>query len=241
MRKAQVFYNYLTVYDDKVFTRKKGAEWELCLLNAYKDVFHNLWEQMDSAAPITFQISYSMLDEVVTDAIIGMRKIVDSEHNEVKEPNAFKVAAYLAYWWLRHKPVYLHTSNTFRLDDALISPDIYGALNEEERVRATEILRWKLKHINELVAVQFVCTFIFDFENVVCGCLSERHVKSKEKERFAFESFDEMRHELINKLTYYFAYRALAPKVIEHILEAYTFHPAWGLTGNLWSGDVHDE
>ena len=42
------------------------------------------------------------------------------------------------------------------------------------------------------------------------------------------------------KLTYYFAYRALAPKMIEHILEAYTFHPAWGLTGPHWSGDLQE-
>lgn len=241
MREKQVFYNYLTVYDDKVFTKQKGAKWATCLLNAYEDVFHGLRAQMNKECPISFQISYSLLEEVVTDAVIGMRKITESENNKVKEPNAFKVAAYLAYWWLRHKPVYLHHPGNFHLDAATASPAALEGKDENEQKRATEILRWKLKHINELVAVQFVYTYIFDFSKIVCDRKEEKTVKRAEQERFPFEGFEDMRQELIDKLTYYFSYRAIAPKVIEHILEAYTFHPAWSLTGNLWSGDGHDE
>lgn len=241
MRDKQVFYNYLTVYDDKVFTKEKGVEWANCLLDAYEDIFHKFQDKIGKESPISFHISLSLLEEVVTDAIIGMRKITDSENNEVKEPNAFKVAAYLAYWWLRHKPVYLHYPEKYRLDD--VEPTIreLEGLNNESRVQATEILRWKLKHINEIVAVQFVDTYIFDFEKVVCGRIVEKKVKIAVQERFPFDSFEDMRSELTDKLTYYFSYRALAPKVIEHILEAYTFHPAWDLTGNLWNGDIHDE
>ena len=60
-------------------------------------------------------------------------------------------------------------------------------------------------------------------------------VKAKEKENFSFTDFEEMRETILKKLTYYFSYRAITPKVIEHILEAYTFHPAWGLTGAHWN------
>lgn len=241
MREKQVFYNYLTVYDDKVFTKQKGADWARCLLDAYEDVFHGLRNQMNKECPISFQISYSLLEETVADAVIGMRKITESENNKVKEPNAFKVAAYLAYWWLRHKPVYLHYPGDFSLDDAIPSSTALEGKDEKEQKYVTQILRWKLKHINELVAVQFVYTYIFDFSKIVCGRREEKNVKKVEQECFPFEGFVDMRQEMMDKLLYYFSYRAIAPKVIEHILEAYTFHPAWGLTGNLWSGDEHDE
>lgn len=242
MREKQVFYDYVTVFDSEVFTKKRGAAWAMSLFNAYTDVYNGMRAQLNEESPVSFQISRSLLKEVVVDAVIGMRKITESGNNGVKEPNAFKIAAYLSYWWLRHKPVYLHHPTGYRLEDAKLSPAALNELDsEDDRKKAEDIFHWKLKHINELVAVQFVSTYIFQFDHVVCGKLIEITVKKTEGDRFSFESFDDMRQELLDKLTYYFAYRALAPKVIEHILEAYTFHPAWSLTGNLWGGDEHDE
>ena len=241
MKDRQVFYNYITVYDDNVFTRKKGTEWGQQLVNAYEKVFHALNEQMDKSSPVTFHISLSLVEEVIVDAIIGMRKITDSTNNDVKTPNAFKIAAYLSYWWLRHKPAYLHYPSGYRLDDVNLSEKQIKTLSIQDQEHMSMVFRWKLKHVNELVAVQFVSTYIFNFDKTVCGCFQNRWVKLLEGERFPFDDFDDMRREIISKLTYYFSYRALAPKVIEHILEAYTFHPAWDLTGNLWSGDEADE
>ena len=40
-------------------------------------------------------MNFSLLEETVVDAVIGMRKIVNSDNNFVEEPNAFKIAAYL--------------------------------------------------------------------------------------------------------------------------------------------------
>lgn len=78
-------------------------------------------------------------------------------------------------------------------------------------------------------------TYIFDFSNVLCNNGHCELIKQKESNNFCFANFDEMRDIILSKLTYYFSYRALAPKTIEHFLEGYTFHPAWGLTGAQWA------
>lgn len=46
-----------------------------------------------------------MINEVVGDAVIGMSKIIDKTPHPVEHPNAFKISAYLGYWFLRHKPI----------------------------------------------------------------------------------------------------------------------------------------
>ncbi len=230
-----IYYGYVDVYDDEIFTEKRLLEWKKHLLDSYEDIFDLLREKIDYVSPVQFCISESLLEEVITDAVIGMRKIVDSKNNSVENPNTFKIASYLAYWWLRHKPVSLHYPTDFRLQDVqtVVDREKSAEQNEEERQK----LIWQLKHINELTAVQIVATYIFDFDKEVCSQQICNHVKDVEGDNFNFESFGEMRDILLEKLTYYFAYRAIAPKVIEHLLEAYTFHPAWGLTGKQWALD----
>lgn len=97
-----------------------------------------------------------------------MKKITDSSFNSVENPNAFKVAAYLSYWWLRHKPVCVYYPAGFELDDV----NVYtrDKMNEEKLDEEQKKLAWQLKHINELVAVQLVSTYIFDFDNQVLLC-----------------------------------------------------------------------
>ena len=111
-----------------------------------------------------------------------------------------------------------------------------GETSEQYDERCRNIV-WQLKHMNELVAVQMVMHYIFDTNRVVCNKNSCNRVKRKNGDKFCFDTFDDMYAAILKKLTYYFAYRALAPKMIEHVLEAYTFHPAWELTGSHWSGD----
>lgn len=203
------------------------------ILECYVDIFEGLKSKLDYDSPVCFNLSLSLLDEVIVDAIIGMRKIVHSENNSVDDPNTFKIAAYIAYWWLRHKPVYLHYPVGYRLEDVNVAGG--EQMSEDEQQKSKRELCWKLKHINELVAVHIVMTMIFDFEKVVCDGIMCGVVKAKEKDKFCFSSFEDMRKEIFKKLTYYFSYRAITPKVIEHTLEAYTFHPAWGLTGTHWN------
>lgn len=226
-------YGYIDIYDDKVFTKKRVLNWENYLLNCYEDIYDVLKEKIDYESPIQFNISISLLKEVVVDAVIGMKKIVDSKNNLVENPNSFKIAAYLAYWWLRHKPVSLHYPPNYKLSNVKLY--LQSEDNEEQKETARQKLIWQLKHINELVAVQIVSAYIFDFDKEVCNNKICKYVKKKEGANFHFDSFDDMKCAMIEKLTYYFSYRAITPKMIEHFLEAYTFHPAWGLTGAHWS------
>ena len=95
-------------------------------------------------------------------------------------------------------------------------------------------LAWRIKHINEIVAVDFVLSFIFDFNKTLCDNRICNKIREHDDKSFNFNDFEQMRIIMIEKLIYYFCYRAIAPKVIEHILEAYTFHPAWELTAPHW-------
>ena len=239
MENDHVYYGYLDIYDDHIFTQNRINEWKQHLLNCYEDIYNGLTNKLDHECPVCFNLSLSLFDEVIVDAVIGMRKIVNSLNNTVEDPNAFKIAAYLSYWWLRHKPVSVHYPADYRLEYVHVANT--EELNGEAIQKEDQKLCWQLKHINELVAVQIVSTYIFDFDNVICGNGICKQVKHKEKEKFEFASFEEMRDELLKKLTYYFSYRAIAPKIIEHILEAYTLHPAWGLTGRLWAKKENKE
>jgi hypothetical protein len=225
-----VFYSFVDVIDDDdgVFTKSKAYEWKLHLLDSYEEVFKIMKAKIDSSFPISFFFSRALAEEVIIDAIIGMKKIVNSRSNDIESPNAFKIAAYLAYWWLRHKPVSVHYPSGYDLENLQIIDNGYEDPKDEQR----KIL-WQLNHINELVAVQIVVSYIFRFDKVLCGKKECNKIK-KSDENFCFSNFDEMKSEILRKLTYYFSYRAIAPKIIEHILEGYTFHPAWGLSGNLW-------
>lgn len=228
---SAVYYGRMEIADDKVFTKQRMREWRNHLLDSYEVVFEQLKSKIDHVSPIQFCLSRSLLDEVIVDAVIGMRKIVDSSNNSVNDPNPFKIAAYLGYWWLRHKPVSLHYPGNYRLEDVQIVSD--GTLTAEENEDNRQRLAWQLKHINEIVAVVAVTTYIFDFDKEICDESLCEHIK-RQDECFTFSNFSEMKDTILDKLLYYFSYRTIAPKVIEHLLEGYTFHPAWALTGALW-------
>lgn len=239
MKDKFVYYGYVDIYDDKVFTEERLYEWKEHIVTSYKKVYERLKKKIDNASSIQFFLSPSLLDEVIIDAVIGMRKIIDSSFNSVENPNAFKIAAYLSYWWLRHKPISVHYPPDITLNDVVIKTDSNLSCEENEDER--QKLIWQLKHINELVAVQFVVTYIFNLDKQLCGCLECAKVKFIEGKNFTFENYDEMLKVFVMKLTYYFSYRAIAPKIIEHLLEAYTFHPAWCLTGAQWDFGEEEE
>lgn len=222
-----VYYGYVNIYD-KVFTKERLNKWKNHIISSYEIVYNVLQEKIDNSFKIKFHMNPSLLKEVIWDGVIGMKKITDSEYNSVEDPNTFKIAAYLSYWFLRHKPISFYCSKNQRLEDLELftTKNLEAKQLEDERQK----LIWQVKHINELVAVQMVSTFIFDFEKQIC---SSKRCKNKTN-NFSFEDFDDMLDVFLRKLTYYFSYRAIAPKVIEHLLEAYTFHPAWDLTGVQW-------
>ena len=228
-----MFLSPITVYDGTIFTEERAREWKQHIRESYSYIYNDLKNRIDNSSMIDFFICKSLVDEVIVDAIIGMRKITDSQYNSIEAPNSFKIIAYLTYWWLRHKPVSLHYPSDRSIEDIVLKEN--SALSHEENELERQKVIWQLKHINELVAVQMSLSYIFDFSKSLCGKQSCKRIQNKEAANFCFESFDDMREAIVKKLTYYYCYRAIAPKVIEHMLEGYTFHPAWGLTGPQWA------
>ena len=232
MADSYIFLKRVDVLDEKLFTDKVAEMWKNHMIDAYEDVFHGIKAKIDSSSPIKFFISKSLIEEVIVDAIIGLQKVTSSAIHSVHFPNTFKIAAYLAYWWVRHKPISIHYPSGYYLENIRIHVDTN--MDDETAEKERQTLIWRLKHINELVAVQMTMSFIFRFDHTVCGHKECKKI-TKLNDNFGFENFEAMKTVVLQKLTYYFSYRPITPKVIEHILESYTFHPAWGLTGNLWA------
>lgn len=229
-----VHIGLVDVYDNKVFTHEVADEWFSYILSCCNDIEKRFLNELPKDTFINFFISDSLIDEAIVDAIIGMRKITDSEFNKIESPNAFKIISYLAYWFMRYKPVaVLYSGEKNDLNNVEIKHN--DKISEEEYEEKRQTLIWRLKHINEIIAVQMVANYIFNFENVLCDNERCEVIKQKDTNNFCFSNFIEMRDVLLKKLTYYFSYRTIAPKIIEHILEAYTLHPAWGLTGQQWN------
>lgn len=239
MKKKYVYYDFVDVYDDDVFTRDKANEWRDYIVKAYESVYTEMKSKLDLSVPVQFSVNKSLLEESIIDAIIGMRKIVDSKNNSVEDPNSFKVISYLTYWWLRHMPISVHYPSYYDIRNIVLNrnPNEDEALYEKRRLNTI----WQLKHMNELVAVHMVLHYIFDFDTVVCDDKCCKRVNKANNGDLCFTSFYDMYEVIQKKLTYYFSYRALAPKVIEHFLEAYTFHPAWRLTGKHWNLESDEE
>lgn len=222
--------DYVQITNNDFFTTKRLSDWRIFIAKCCHDVCEGLMAKVDPECHVTYFLSSSLLKEVVGDAVIGMGKIIDKTPHPIEKPNAFKIAAYLGYWFLRHKPISVLYPTDTELDLIKIASDCKTD---------AKYLSWQLKHINEVVAVNMVTTFIFDFDRKLCSKKQCEMIKKNDvvdgQICFVFDSFDDQRKLLMRKLTYYFAYRAIAPKVIEHVLEGYAFHPAWGLTGAHWN------
>lgn len=228
--------DYVKITNDDFFTEERLSKWRLFIAKCCRDICEGLIGKVNPKYYVSYFVSEALLYEVVGDAVIGMAKIIDKTPHPIERPNAFKIAAYLGYWFLRHKPI------------SVLYPS-YVDLNEIDVVENINVdakyLSWQLKHINELVAVNIVTTFIFDFDKEICTKKQCKMIKEKnvynEEAAFEFDDFSHQRKIILQKLTYYFAYRAIAPKVIEHILEGYAFHPAWALTGLHWNTSILDD
>ena len=226
---------YIKLTNDDFFTQKRLAEWRLFISKCCLDICEGLIAKVNPKKHVSYFISEALLYEVIGDAVIGMSKIINNTPHPIEHPNAFKIASYLGYWFLRHKPISVLYPSDTNLNDLELAPDVKTD---------ARYLSWQLKHINEAVAVNIVTTFIFDFDKELCTKKQCKTIKKSNicegKSAFVFDSFDQQRKVLLQKLAYYFTYRAIAPKVIEHMLEGYAFHPAWALTGAHWDTNMSD-
>ena len=228
--------DYVNITNGDFFTKERLSEWRVYIAKCCLDVCEGWISKVDPKHHVQYFLSKTLLNEVVGDAVIGMSKIIDKTPHPIEHPNAFKIAAYLSYWFLRHKPISILYPQSVDLDKIEVAAGC--------QIDA-KYLSWQLKHINEAVAVNMATTYIFDFDKELC---SISHCDRIKKENiydgypaFGFDDFTQQRRIMTQKLTYYFAYRAIAPKVIEHMLEGYAFHPAWHLTGAHWNTSILED
>jgi len=221
---------YVKITNDNFFTKKQLSTWRIFIANCCCDICEKTIEKVDPSCEITYFLSASLVNEVIGDAVIGMGKIIDKTPHPIEQPNAFKIASYLSYWFLRHKPISVIYPKTTDLDKIQVASGVKTD---------AKYLSWQLKHMNESVAVNIATSYIFDFEKELCDITQCCNIKKKnicnDIPAFNFDNYNQQRQIMLQKLTYYFAYRAIAPKIIEHILEGYAFHPAWYLTGPHWN------
>lgn len=230
MRAKSVTVTKLSVLDDVFFTEERFREWYNILLNFASDAINILYDEIGNIDGVTFEINQVLLKEVIYDAIIGLKTIVVSDNNTIKEPNPFKIAAYLGYWFLRHKPIIFRASKDLDIDNIVLHTNI------DTNQKYCIIL--DIKHINEIAVSRFLLRYIFDIDShPVCGKLCFKNVKKNGN--FYFDNFNDMMETIYEKLKYYLTYREISPKIIEHFLEAYTLHPYFPYTCNLW--DVENE
>lgn len=229
---GRVYFDILTVADD-IFTLEKMQAWENALMVAYKEILNQILDEMDPSCRLSLAMNASLLDDTIVDAVLGLKKITQSTNNTVGEPNTFKIVAYVMYWFLRHKPIQIYCESGVWIEDVIVKNS--RDYSEEERIRANNKLAWKIKHVNEYVSVAFALSHIFNYRITVFSESDFYKLKRIQKERITFSSFEEMTDALVNKLIYYVSYRAIAPKILEHFLEGYTYYPNYGLTDEHWA------
>lgn len=218
----------LTVLEGSFFTEERFRQWYNMLLNFAAETINVLCDEIGNIEGISFEINQILLKEVVYDAMIGLKTIVASKNNTIEAPNPFKVAAYLGYWFLRHKPIIFRATDSIDLENIVFPPEI----DEDRRKHIIS----DIKHLNEVAVTHFLLRYIFKTEcknKPVCGKLC--FLKVKNTANFYFDSFEDMFKTIYDKLKYHLTYRAISPKTIEHFLEAYTLHPYLPYTCDLWN------
>ncbi len=227
-----VFADSLPVLDDEFFTEERFQEWYNTLLEFAGETINILREETGNISGISFEINTVLLQEVVYDAMIGLKTIVISDNNTVKAPNPFKVASYLGYWFLRHKPIIFRVEKNLNINEVIFPSDV------DENSKKDIIV--EIKHLNEVAVARFLLRYIFKLESPKPICDNRRFNKIKSTGCVYFNSFPEMLNTIYEKLKYHLTYRDISPKTIEHFLEAYTLHPYMPYTCDLWNTQETD-
>ena len=232
MNEGRIYFDKLAVADD-IFTKEKMLSWEQDLMESYESILKMFLSEMDPESPVAFAMNPSLLDDAIVDAVLGLKKITQSTNNTVDEPNTFKIVAYVTYWFLRHKPIQIFLTSGAWVEDVTVANS--KDYNEIELQEANNVLAWKIKHINEYVAVTFALSNVFNYDIKIFNDKDFNRIKTVQADRIPFDSFEEMTDALVDKLIYYLSYRAIAPKIIEHFLEGYTYYANYGLTDEHWA------
>ena len=181
MNEGRIYFDKLAVADD-IFTKEKMLSWEQDLMESYESILKMFLSEMDPESPVAFAMNPSLLDDAIVDAVLGLKKITQSTNNTVDEPNTFKIVAYVTYWFLRHKPIQIFLTSGAWVEDVTVANS--KDYNEIELQEANNVLAWKIKHINEYVAVTFALSNVFNYDIKIFNDKDFNRIKTVQADRF---------------------------------------------------------
>lgn len=152
---------------------------------------------------IDLQISGQLLEQALIDAFDDLLRLTN--YHPTDAPNPIKEMAYIAYWFLRRKPL------------QVVPEDIISNISLSDTARS------RLLFVNEEFCVTLLLNAAFEGRRKVCP-YTDIH-KTAEKQRKYFQQF----------LLYYLAYRVDSPKSLEAIMLSCTIHPIWEVAPIIWS------
>lgn len=152
-------------------------------------------------------ISEQLLLQTLIDAYDDLMRL--TEYHPTQNPNSIKEMAYIAYWFIRRKP--------------LIVPGEYEDIVNTENKNLTEMTRMHILFINEYFATILLYYSIFRNKKPRKG-VNEEEIASAEEQLDIFSGF----------LFYSLVYRVGSPKYLEAMSLACTIYPAWEVDPQIW-------
>jgi len=187
------------------FSRKYIQKLKREIILAAKEA-SNVVEEKKLLPYIKIRANNTLLNQAIIDAVEDLKRL--QEFHPVKRANAIKEAAYLGFWVIKRKPIYIDGDLTKLNLDSATKQDINK-------------LKAKFLFINESVVAYYLIPKIFNVTKIIC-----EHCDTL----FSADEWKKARANLI----YFLAYRAESPKSIEGILSAMTLHPIWETNQNFW-------
>ena len=201
-----------------VIDRKNGFK-EKYITDLKKEVLRvakevsNCFEEKGLKDLIKIRVNDLLLNQVVIDTVEDLKRL--KEFHPVKCANAIKEAAYLGFWWIKRKPLFI--------EGDIVNLTLPGATD-------LEIKKWQAKFlfINEAVVAYYLLPMVFNETQIKCNACNTEKVNEEWKKAKA-------------NLIYFLAYRAESPKSIEGILTGMTLHPIWEPNQDFWLGERNSD
>lgn len=154
-----------------------------------------------------YAISEQLLLQTLIDAYDDLMRL--TEYHPTEHPNSLKEMAYIAYWFIRRKPLIIPGSYE----------DIISLVNED----FTEMARMHILFINEYFATTLLNNSVFRGKRPKTD-VDEGELEYAEEQLEIFNDF----------LFYSLVYRVDSPKYLEAMSLACTIYPAWEVDPQIW-------
>lgn len=154
-----------------------------------------------------YAISEQLLVQLLIDAYDDLMRL--TEYHPTEYPNSLKEMAYIAYWFIRRKPLIITGSYE----------DVINIKNEN----FTEMARMHILFINEYFATTLLYNSVFRSKIPKKG-VGTKELENAEEQLEIFSGF----------LFYSLVYRVDSPKYLEAMSLACTIYPAWEVDPKIW-------